>query len=317
MTTPINLKMKSDSSLLTTLLIKGDQVSITQGKLLIKPSSGLPVPPKWLRQHELSLINDICLLLNFNALRYVSYSTGCYGSKKSEGITLQFINLHTNEDAYLIFNASLKRVRNSRGGKKGEQLPGKQFIASGRSSFYKFWCSTNLPLPRSLSKFYECMGKLKPLIFTGKVDLNNRIAGKKLLLLEASYQNILAKSNLTLSGNINTNLNAKEPLIFRQETAKKPLSFTAKDIELGHAVNELAPNQSTCPSKYGYKVIRKEVISKGINTDITPINNSNTKGIDGNKIEAKSEKNKRPEEQSNDEWLSEWENASPLAQTGK
>lgn len=276
-----------------------------QGKLLIKPSSGLEVPSHWLKQYEPLLINDICQLFNITPLKYVSYSTGSYGSKKNDGITLQFINLQTNENAYLIFNAGLKRTRNSRGGKKGEPLPSKQFIVSERSSFYKFWCSTGLPLPRSLSKFYECMGKLKQLNFTGKVDLNNRIIDKTVPLLEVTYQQILARKQLTLSGNKNANLTAKEPLIFRQATAKEPLSFTAKDIELDHTSNGLAPNQSTCPTKYGNTVIRKAVISKGLNLVITPINTLKDKQIDEN-INGGISKNKRPEDQSTDEWLADW-----------
>jgi len=308
MTTPNIHNTVNGSDLLAKLLKKGDEISITQGQLLIKPSSGLDVPPQWLKQYESLLINGICQLFNITALRYASYSTGSYGSKKSQGITLQFNNLQTNDDAYLIFNASLKRARTGKLGKKGEQLPGKQFIVSERSSFYKFWCSTGLPLPRSLSKFYECMGKLKPLVFTGKVDFNNRIKGKKIYLLDVSYQQILTKSNIPLSGKNQTNLTAKEPLRFRQGTAKTSLSFTAKDIELDHASIDVAQNQSTCASKYGNTVIRKEVISKGDSSDITPINNSNIKQIDEN-INGEISKNKRPEEQTADEWLSDWESS--------
>lgn len=308
MTAPNIHNTVNGSDLLAKLLNKGDQISIVQGQLLIKPSSGLAVPPTWLKQHESLLINDICQLFNITALRYASYSTGSYGSKKSEGITLQFNNLQTNDDAYLIFNASLKRARTGKRGKKGEQLPGKQFIVSERSSFYKFWCSTGLPLPRSLSKFYECMGKLKPLVFTGKVDFNNRVAGKKISLLDVSYQQILTKSNTTLSGKNQTNLTAKEPLRFRQGTAKTSLSFTAKDIELDHASIDVAPNQSTCAAKYGNTVIRKEVISKGVSTDITPINNTIHKEIEENLNRAISQKT-QPEDTSTDEWLADWESS--------
>jgi hypothetical protein len=201
-------------------LNKGDNISIVQGKLLIKPSSGLDVPSIWLKQYEPLIINDICRLFNIVPLRYVSFSTGSYGCKKNEGITLQFVDLQTNEDAYLIFNASLKRTRNSNSGKKGDQLPGKQFIVSERSSFYKFWCTTGLSLPRSLSKFYECMGKLKPLIFTGKVDFKRRIIDKTIPLLEVSNEQILVKSHITLSGKKSSCLTANEPLRFRQGTAK-------------------------------------------------------------------------------------------------
>jgi len=307
MKTPKTLKPESGSSLLTKLLNKGDEISITHGQLLIKPSSGLAVPPDWLKQHEPMLIKYICQLFDITALRYVSYTTGSYGVNKSQGITLQFNNLQTNDDAYIIYNASLKRVRNGKRSKKGEPLPDKQFIVSERSSFYKFWCSTGLPLPRSISKFYECMGKLKPLIFTSQVDFKNRIINKKLPLLEVAYSEILEKESKYPGSKINANITAKKPLIFRQETAKKPLKLIAKDIELDHIHYGLAPNQSTCASKYGNKVIRKELISKGISSDIT----LNSKEIDGNDNRAKTAK-KTPQEQTVDEWLDEWENAPSL-----
>lgn len=300
---PIN-----SSGLLTKLLNRGDNISIVQGKLLIKPSSGLAIPPTWLKKNELLLINEICQLSNLIPLRYVSYTTGSYGIKKSQGITLQFINLKTNDDAYVIYNASLKRTRKSKGGNQGDPLPKKQFIVSERSSFYKFWLSIGLPLPKSLSKFYECMGRLKPLIFTGNVNFNNRISSKIIQLLNISHQQILDKKYLASSSEKNTNPTAKEPLIFCQETAKGPLTFTAKDIELDHATIELASNQSTCSSKYGNTVIRKEVISKGVDSDSIPIKTFNNDEIVENTNLVISQ-NKRPEDQTVDEWLKDWENA--------
>jgi hypothetical protein len=317
MTTPSIHNNVDGSDLLTKLLNKGDNISIVQGRLLIKPSSGLDVPQHWLKQHEPLLINNICNLFNIAPLKYESYSTGRYEyrGKKIEGITLQFLNLQTNEDAYLIYNASLKRTRKSNNGNKGEQLPGKQFIVSERCHFYKFWCLTGLPLPRSLSKFYECMGKLKSLTFTGNVDFNNRITDKKLSILEVSYQQIVDKKSILLSGKINTNLTAKEPLRLRQGTAKTSLSFTAKHIELDHIQPTFPPNQSTGASKYGNTVIRKEVIREAISSDITPVNNENSKEIDDyengeiSPVDFQDVKHKRPEDQTVDEWLSNWENS--------
>jgi len=298
----------SDSSLLAKLLHKGDEIDIVQGKLLIKPSSGLAVPLGWLKQNETLLINDICSLFNIVPLRYMSYTTGRYGAKKSQGITLQFCNLKTGEDAYIIYNASLERSRTNKNGKKGDPLPGKQFIVGERSGLYKFWLSTGLPLPRSASKFYECMGKLKPLVFTSAIDFNNRITDKKLPLLDINFHELLDRHRVALTGQQNDELTAKPPLIFRQYTAKQPLSFPAKDIEHKYTHNGLAANQSTCTSKYGNTVIRKEVLSTGVGLDNTPINNTNDKEVDENINEVSLQK-KRPEEQTVDEWLEDWEAA--------
>jgi hypothetical protein len=159
------------------------------------------------------------------------------------------------------------------------------------------------------------MGKLKPLIFTGQVDFNNRITGKKLSLLEISYQQIVDKNSIPLSGKVNANLTAKEPLRFRQGTAMTSLSLTAKHIELDHIQPNFPPNQSTGASKCGNTVIRKKVIREAINSDITPVNNSNNKEIDDyengviSPVDFQNVKHKRPEDQTVDEWLQNWENA--------
>ena len=303
-----NHNVVSDSSLLAKLLHKGDEIDIVQGKLLIKPSNGLAVPLGWLKQNETLLINEICCLFNIVPLRYMSYTTGRYGAKKSQGITLQFCNLKTGEDAYIIYNASLERSRTNKNAKKGDPLPGKQFIVGERSGFYKFWLSTGLPLPRSASKFYECIGKLKPLVFTSAIDFKSRITDKKLPLLDICFHEILDKHRIALAGKQNKELTAKQPLIFRQETAKQPLSFPAKDIEQKHTHNGLVANQSTCTSKYGNTVIRKEVLGTGVGLDNTPINNSNNKSVDENINEVNLQK-KRPEDQTADEWLEDWESA--------
>ena len=308
MKTPILHRVNGGSGLLAKLLIRGDEISIVQGRLLIRPSSGLEVPPSWLKQNESLLINDICKLFNINVLRYQSYSTGCYGFKKSEGITLQFNNLKTNEGAYVVFNASLKRTRNSNGNKKGERLPNKQFNASKRTHFYKFWCSTGLKLPKSPSKFYECMGKLKALIFTGEIDIKNRITNKIIPLLEINYQEILAKSSLSINHKNCSNVMAKEPLILRQETAKEPLNFAAKKINTELNSTALERNQSACTSQCGNKVIRKEVISSGVSYDnrLTKTTN-NKKVVDSNIIEISG--NYEPEIINTNKWLTEWENS--------
>jgi hypothetical protein len=297
-----------DFTLLTQLIKNGDEVSITQGKLVIKPSSGLALTKSWLKQNETLLINDICRLLNIVPLRYISYTTGSYGAKKSQGITLQFSNLHSGDDAYIIFNANLTRSRTTNRAKKGDLLPGKQFIVSERSGFYKFWLSTRLPLPRSPSKFYECMGKLKLLTFTSPIDFNNRIKDKKLPLLEVSFQEILDKQSLFFSDKNSKKSTAKLPLKVRQETAKQPLAFTASETEQKHSHSGLASNQSACTSKYGNTVIRKEVLSTRASVDNTTINIINNKKVASKQNEENSQK-KCPEDQTVDEWLEDWENA--------
>jgi hypothetical protein len=74
----------------------------------------------------------------------------------------------------------------------------------------------------------------------------------------------------------------------------------------------IAPNKSTCNSKYGNTFIRKEVIrtgnSPGISSDKLPIKTLNSNIVDEDIFEPMV-KNKRPEDQTTDEWLADWEAA--------
>ncbi|GAA5136801.1 hypothetical protein GCM10025767_16660 [Thalassotalea piscium] len=308
MTPKLNNTIDSSSSLLVKLINRGDEVSIVKGKLIMQPNSGLPVPVCWLKQNRTLLINDICNLFNCIPLQYISYTTGNYGQNKSPGVTLQFIDLLSRKNAYIIFNANLKRSRKSKYGKKGDPLPNKQFIVGERSSFYKFWLSTGLALPKSLSKFYECMGKLKQLTFTGEIDSKDRIKDKKLTLLEVTYHEILNKLKKPKNAQVTESLTAKQSLTFHQKTANQPLILTAKSISPEPTSKGLATNKSTCISNHGNKYIRKEVIEEFTNADISTLDSYkyNRTETPNNKPLIK---NKQPEVQTVDEWLEDWEAA--------
>lgn len=103
-------------------------------------------------------------------LEYVTYSTGRYGPKRAEGVTLQFVNVETGNPAYCVFNAQLTRKRNTQGGAKGDPLPVGQFRVGKSSKFYRFWRQTGLPLPNRPSKFYKHIGRLKSLTFTAELE---------------------------------------------------------------------------------------------------------------------------------------------------
>ncbi|MDO6719865.1 hypothetical protein Q4575_10655 [Psychrosphaera sp. 1_MG-2023] len=308
MTSALNHTIDCSSSLLVKLINRGDEVAIVKGKLFIKPYSALAVPHDWLIQNRALLINEIGQLFNKEPLQYISFTTGSYGTKKYQGVTLQFRSLLSGEFAYLIFNANLKRSRKSKNANKGEPLPGKQFIVSERSSFYKFWLSTGLALPKSLSKFYECMGKLKSLTFKSEIDSNNRIKDKTLPLLEVNYHEILNKLKQPRNVQLNENKPAKQPLEIHQGTSKKPLSLAAKETELELTSKGLKPNQSACVENHGYKFIRKEVIRQGTNADRSTLNSDKLHRAQKSNFEHVA-KSKRPEDQTVDEWLTDWEAA--------
>lgn len=168
-------------SLLTTMLTRGDQVAILNGRLIITPASGREVPTSWLIHSRQQLLTEIAESTGVHILEYLGYSTGNYGPHKAGGVTLQFANLSTGEESYAIFNVGLKRLRDSKHTRAGTALPARQFTPGKRSAFIKFWLSTKLTMPNRLGKFHQHMGTLKNLLYTGTINTdNNRIEATSL-----------------------------------------------------------------------------------------------------------------------------------------
>ncbi len=92
----------------------------------------------------------------------------------SEGVTLQFVNIKTGEEAHLIFNVNLTYQRTRGNHKAGDPLPKNHFWAGKRSGFVKFWSMTGLEMPTSLSRFHKRMGKLKTVLVSFKVGINGK-----------------------------------------------------------------------------------------------------------------------------------------------
>jgi len=108
-------------------------------------------------------------------LRYLSYSAGLYENGKYPGITMQFICDNTGMDNHVFFNADLVRQRSTRNHEKGSPLPKGHFTPKPNSGFMQMWRSTLLPLPRSLTSFHDCMGKLKSIVFMAEISKGTRL----------------------------------------------------------------------------------------------------------------------------------------------
>lgn len=113
--------------------------------------------------------------MEIRGLEYLSYSTGSYGQHKSGGVTLQFIQEPSGNPYYVIFNADLKRKRNSKNHKVGSLLPQGRFSVGMRSHFVAFWRSTGLSLPPRMSSFHDYMGKLKKCSYAADLTIGNRL----------------------------------------------------------------------------------------------------------------------------------------------
>lgn len=237
-------------SLLSTLLTRGDKLSIDNGRLIITPASGQAIPRSFLEQNEKKLITAICSLMAVPAYSYVSYSTGSYGKSKSDGLTLQFANTLTGEMAYACFNASLKRIRTTRTGKKGAALPKGHFIVGERSFFYKLWIKAALPLPPSRSRFHDRMGNLKPVIFTAITRESERLDKQSITPVSISCDAI----NLAIRPSTST---PNTRLTHAQVTPKPRLTVTPKETLQLPTNSDLQKDQTTCHTNHGNTAIRE------------------------------------------------------------
>jgi hypothetical protein len=83
--------------------------------------------------------------------------------------------MDTSELYHVHFNACLVRQRSVKKHKKGSPLPKGHFTVGQKSHFMKMWRSTFLPLPKSLTSFHDCMGKLKSIVFMAEISKGTRL----------------------------------------------------------------------------------------------------------------------------------------------
>jgi len=270
----------NNTPLLKKLCNKGDQINIINGRLSLLPLSKKEVPQSWLKQNENILISEIAELFSIDVYTYNCYSTGFYGKHKSEGVTLQFLNLATGEEAFMIFNAHLLRTRSTSKHKAGELLPKGQFRVSKNMRFYKWWLSTKLKQPPRLSSFHSYMGNLKQLFYTANVDRKGQILDKKTALLNIRHQDIIASIQGLNDGNLHT-----ENI---QDTDNRHTTITYKENVVGFEYQDVQANLTTCENNHGKRLNGSEVISNTLLIDKQIVN---------------------PKEQSHEEWLNSWDNA--------
>jgi hypothetical protein len=209
--------------------------------------------------------------MELNSLRYDSYASGMYGKHKAGGVTLQFICETTGANYYAIFNADLKRKRNTKQHKAGTLLPSGRFSVGRRSQFYQFWFSTGLDMPQRLSGFSDSMGKLKAFTFCAKVTKGSRLDSGTLVPLMSKPPKLMVVSNSV-------------PTTIQQLPNKIPTRIANNDSPPPPVIIDSQENQTTCLNNYG--------TSKQGTTDtripITPVTTT-----------------EKVREQTNDEWLAD------------
>ena len=274
------MKQFNKCSPLETLFSRGYQVEVTNGLLNITPPSNKSIPEQWLSDNRENIINEIARLSNNDIYVYDSYSTGRYGKHKSAGMTLQFVNLSTGEQCHVTYNVELKRSRTTKKGKKGDDLPKGQFRVTNKFRFYKFWQSTGLKLPPRLSAFHDYMGNLKNLYFIPAIDYKQKITGKIIPLFSVTHNQLL--SYLAKHGTYSSQTTGI------QQPYKEHTILTNKVSSIEHVNKELSSNQSTWETKCELRYQGNGLIRSPLPIAKVSI---------------------RPEEQSNDEWLNEYDNS--------
>lgn len=269
--------MSANKPLLPYLLQRGDKVFIAGGRLVIKPISGRPVLGNWFEDHAPGLIRDILKKTDTEAFVFESYSTGHYGNNHYNGVNLQFTSLLSCKGAYVIFNADLKRKRNSKNAKAGSPLPKGQFRVGKKTSFYKFWSKTGLELPPRLSSFHDYMGNLKQVLFAGNYMEGERLDKNSLLPLDISYSEILKAFNL-LEQPDNDQTNSI------QYPDKYHTTLTYKESVGTQLLHGFQAILTTGDPNYGKRLTGSAVTRE----KVIPINT-----------------HKRPEDQTIDEWLAD------------
>lgn len=262
-------------SVLQKLLRRGDSVAIERGRLVIRPASGLPVPEQWLADNRLRLCREVLELTGLDAYEYVGYDTGHYGKSRAGGVTLHFVSVVTGEVAYTIFNADLTRVRSVGGKSAGSALPRGEFRVGKRSAFYKFWMCAGLAAPDRMQRFCRRMGNLKPLLFVGD-RTGSRLNASTLLPLEVAGESI---RTAVIGHTIDTSQT--------QARHKEDTMTRHKEVPQSQTQQGSQPFSTTCVSNHGNTVIREDGYTVAV-----PVPNTS------------------PEDQSVDDWLKEYDQAS-------
>lgn len=279
--TDITTTRQQIPDLLRRMLARGDAVSIAHGRLIIQLASGNSIPEDMFQQYAPELIQQILQAVGTDAFHYLSYTTGRYDGGKNQGLTMQLQNVITGADAYAIFNVELSRSRSIKAGKEGDPLPKKRFRVSTRHQLYKFWLTTGLNVP-ALAAFHDYMGNLRGILISaspteGAGDGRLIATTMQALNLSASVirQAVLAQNSHTAAA---------------QHPHSSHTTMPHKESAPAQQSRGLQPFSSTGEENHGKAVIRRS-------------------GNTG--VPAFTPARKKPEEQSVDEWLADYERPSP------
>jgi len=265
-------------TLLQKLLERGYKIFIANGNLVIQPKSDGYTPTDWYEQHRDELVSQIIDLLDVICFVFDSFTTGRYGEKMYSGVTLRFESFAQGGIYYCVFNAET-RYKNAPN--KGKPLPNKQFRISKNSKFYKFLKRSDFVFPKRLSAIHDYMGNLKGILFTATVVEQEKLDKNSIKPLNASYEKIFELMVEKANNSQTTS---------RQLTDKSQTILPNIDKAQSQASQCIESNKNTCKERH-------DISNQDGAIQVPPL--------------TAVYKEKRPEEQTTEEWLAEYDAASP------
>lgn len=216
----------------------------------------------YLKANYDNILECIIEVTNVPAFRFIKHTSGVYHNGKAEGVILHFLDIRSGEIVHCAFNGTIRRQRSVRGHEAGKRLPKGRFIPPKHGAFIKFWRSTGLAFARSPSEYHECMGRLKPLVFTGCLLDGNKLDKNSLTPLNLEFDRICeavlgdapvpgitpVKPRL-LPGNYPVNMLGKEVVQTQQPRGIQPISTTAQHDHDSRSTGTRLEESSIAPEK--------------------------------------------------------------------
>ena len=167
---------------LMTLISRGDQFSVTHGRLVVVPASDRSVPDDWLADNASGIMAIIGAAAGKTVLRYEGYETS---TRKFHGVQLVFSDLNDQQQLFptAFFNAVTTRQRTTAAGQSGDPLPKNNFsivLTPGKRppAFWQFWERTGLSHPQRPSRYHKKMALLREQFFTADIHTTATIKRK-------------------------------------------------------------------------------------------------------------------------------------------
>lgn len=281
------------ASLLHQLITRGDIIAIEHGQLKISPVSGCPVPSDWLKKHHDTLVMQILSTTKYRALKYTSRSVTPH--KGMAILTLQLEVVPGGSSRCVHFNVINKRERSTSKHKAGTPLPKNHFRVGESHALAKFWKQLPINYPGG-AKLHDRIGVLKRFLFIGKTAKpdEEKLLQNTFRLLEITHEQIIAAIQSRPSHH-QTADNTR--ISDGKNTDKLRIRTTDKQTTPAQQPRGLQPDTATGKACHG-NTVNSNVVIHPATPSPASLSYSPPFAPSGGK---------RPEDQTTDEWLADYE----------